>query len=455
MKNLNKFFFDINKVSFLLIILPFITFNSFALFNSQFFNFFNLFILFFSISLIDFLSKIILERLKVFKFFSILFFTSIFIFFYGFYLTEFFQEIFSGNSGILDRGRFILLFLTFVLFGIQFKLRKINYIKYVNIFLIIFAIINFSASLKKFNDPKYDVNLISNNFYQINLVDKSKKPVILLITDEYSSPDELFRLYNDSSVYDFSKYLQNNNWQIKNSSNSDEISTIHSLSSLFNFNLSQRSNYSSFDNFDIGSEKLLNSSFYDSLNTKDINFINFGIFRVGNSIPVNNLYKYPENFLDLVLFNTVYNHIVNNTGGLKLEGFESDFFPMEAHNKFIFNIAADSLNNLPYTNSFSYVHLYMPHSPYLFKDEFDKPLSNDTNTYFEYWKFTNNKLEILLYELMKSNKYRIILSGDHGFRGDSRINPNNTFTAFYGFSEEDLTTIKSVQDLGILINACY
>ena len=97
----------------------------------------------------------------------------------------------------------------------------------------------------------------------------------------------------------------------------------------------------------------------------------------------------------------------------------------------------------------------MPHFPYTYKGEFNNRSNKNTNTYFEFWKFTNNKLEIFLNELVKSNKFRIILSGDHGFRGESRINPNNTFAAFYGFSKQDLNSIRSVQDLGNLIYACY
>jgi hypothetical protein len=455
MKNLAKLFFDINRVSFLLIVLPFVTFNSFTLLNSQFFNYFNLFFLLFSILCIDFLSKIFLEWLKAYIICSILFLSGIVTFFYGLYFTTFFQEIFLDSFEILLRGRFILLFFLFLIIGIQLKIKKLNYIKFINFFLFIFTIINLLINIRKFNNPKYDLDLFSSNLYQIDLVDKSKKPVVLIITDEYSSPDELFGLFNDSSLYNFSKYLKDNNWLVRNSSISDETSTIHSISSLFNFNLSKRTNYSEIDKFDVGSGKLLKSSLYDSLNSKKIKFINFSIFKIGNSNPIYNLYNYPENFLQLFLINTVYNQMFYKNGGLKLEGFAENYFPMDDHNKLIFNSFPDSLNNVYRNNSFSYVHLCMPHSPYLFKEEFEYPLSRDINGYLEYWKFTNKKLEVFLNELSKSNKYRIILSGDHGFRADSGINPKNTFTAFYGFSEEDLLLIKSVQDLGSLINSCY
>ena len=40
-------------------------------------------------------------------------------------------------------------------------------------------------------------------------------------------------------------------------------------------------------------------------------------------------------------------------------------------------------------------------------------------------------------------------------RGDKKINPHNTFGAFYGFDKKSVETISSVQDLGSLINAYY
>jgi hypothetical protein len=57
--------------------------------------------------------------------------------------------------------------------------------------------------------------------------------------------------------------------------------------------------------------------------------------------------------------------------------------------------------------------------------------------------------------LQQTEKYRIILTGDHGYRDDFRILPIYTATAFYGFDEKDVEKIKSVQDLGALINAYF
>ena len=96
----------------------------------------------------------------------------------------------------------------------------------------------------------------------------------------------------------------------------------------------------------------------------------------------------------------------------------------------------------------------MPHSPYTYGIEL-KTRELNTANYLSYWHFTNQKLDSLLTMLTKENKYRIILTGDHGYRGDKKINPNNTFGAFYGFDKKSAEAISSVQDLGSLINSYY
>lgn len=97
----------------------------------------------------------------------------------------------------------------------------------------------------------------------------------------------------------------------------------------------------------------------------------------------------------------------------------------------------------------------MPHSPFQFNPEFPKRDKNNLINYFAFWNFTNNKMNKLLTSLIKENKYRIIFTGDHGYRGENLIDPNNTFTAFYGFNLEMIDKIHSVQDLGSLINGGF
>jgi hypothetical protein len=97
----------------------------------------------------------------------------------------------------------------------------------------------------------------------------------------------------------------------------------------------------------------------------------------------------------------------------------------------------------------------MPHGPMQYMPDFSIRKQNNLINYKAYWNFTNQKLNILLRELIKDNRYRIILTGDHGYRRDKRINPHYTFSAFYGFKKESIDRIESVQDIGSLINSGF
>jgi hypothetical protein len=104
--------------------------------------------------------------------------------------------------------------------------------------------------------------------------------------------------------------------------------------------------------------------------------------------------------------------------------------------------------------AFVYVHLYMPHNPFSLAPEFTNPETDNFKRYIAYWKFTNQKLQGLITNLNRENKYRIILTGDHGLR-ESITNPHESFSAYYGFEGYELDKIKSVQDIGSLINSAY
>ncbi len=203
---------------------------------------------------------------------------------------------------------------------------------------------------------------------------------------------------------------------------------------------------------EIGSEKLMKSKLSDSLKKRNIEIINYGIFDLGNSKPINRLYYYPKNLLELIVNYSIYPLVFNNTGELKLEGFKKSFYAMEIHNKFILNNLMDTLNSEKDKIKFVYVHLFMPHVPMKYDTSF-KYRDNNLKNYLEFWKFTNEKISPLLDSIIKLNKYRIILTGDHGYRSSLKnIDPHYTFGAFYGFSENDVNKINSVQDLGSLID---
>jgi hypothetical protein len=439
MRKMIKKLFNLNDFSFLLLLSPYLIYNFNYLYTSYFFSYFNFFVLLFFILIMDFVLRFNFFNKKFQFIFSSGIFIFIFFFFYGMHSSFFVQDYLESFTGFLFRGRFIILTLFFSLSFLFLIFRNLFIFKYINIFLVVFSVVNFLFIFKPDSILDAKNHFSNNNFKKIDSLKKTNKPLILFIVDEYHSPEDIFQVTGDSSVLDFSKKLIQQNWIVRDNFYSYETSTIHSLSSLFNYNISKNKGFSSLSVSDLGAKYLLKSSLYDSLISKNIQFINFGIFNIGETIPINELYFFPKNFFQVFLFNTIYTKLIST----------------DYHNKFIINNSLSRLNKISNLNSFVYIHLYMPHSPFVFEGEFKSSVGQGFPGYFEYLKFTNKKLDALLLELTKNNKFKIILSGDHGFRGDSRFNSNKTFAAFYGFSEKELYSITSVQDIGSLINYCY
>ena len=142
-------------------------------------------------------------------------------------------------------------------------------IRFIKTFFIFFAL---TMVVYKINQNKTYFNL-KNNFISITVNNSanSDKPILLIITDGYVSPDGFYNYYKDSSVYAFSNTLKNNGWMVNNNSKSEEITTVHSLSSLFNFNFTIENKKGISSTF--WEQKLIYSTVYDSLKKKMFNFI--------------------------------------------------------------------------------------------------------------------------------------------------------------------------------------
>jgi hypothetical protein len=341
-----------------------------------------------------------------------------------------------------------------IIVGLQliFTKRKLSY-KVLNIFLVILSVVAFGSSISKEPNKAVQLESIQSNYQAISRPVQEARPVILIIVDEYNSPDNLFELTKDSSIYSFNNWLKEKGWQTKTTNYSYELSTIHSLSSLFNFNLSQQKTYSAQSEEKIIVSKLYHAALADSLVKKGVSIYNYGIFDLGNTKPKSRLYLYPRNFIEAFLLHSTYLAEKTKTGSFQTKYLKNPPSYISDHNINILNHLPNNLEKEKLPNkSFIYVHLYMPHNPFSLATEFTNPETDNFKRYIAYWKFTNQKLQVLLSELNRENKYRIILTGDHGLR-ESITNPNHSFTAYYGFEGYDLNKISSVQDIGSLINS--
>ena len=370
-----------------------------------------------------------------------------------FYYDTIFSRIYTTLNLIFFRSdvkfKYIMPAALFISFGIQFLFRNHIklFVKVVNVFFLIFCL---NTLVYKFNQNKsyFKNQTIQSQPIAINPINGKNKPTILIIADEYASPNDLFKHFQDSSIFSISTTLKNKNWSIVPRNYTYNTATINSISSLFNFNFHKKDD--AIPSFDYSGQRLMKSSLYDSLINKGCRFYNLGIFDIGDSKAPYRVYFYAKSFTE-----QVFNRSIFNPFNFSKDNENGDHF---AHNKSLIDSVANKLANIEEDRFFVYIHLLMPHQPFSFGKEFEGTKANKKRTmenYYPYWKFANTKLLALLTELTKDNRYNIILTGDHGFRRMKEVPPNYTFTAFYGFDSSQLTNLKSVQDIGSLINASY
>lgn len=428
-----------------LLALPYLIYYLPEFLNSNHFNLTFFLGLIFNLIVIDGILKKIKPKSE-FKWIAEITIWSIFFYiFYGFILAGQLQSIIISQFDYIIRGRVISLIGFLVIIAWVILVKPKNYF-FVNVFLLILITISLFYSGMKLNRDSKEQNIIYNSIIKTNRkFKKDPKPTILIILDEYSSPHELFKITNDSTLFDFSKSLKKNTWVVRENFFSYEISTIHSLGSIFNYNLSKNNIYSLIPKNNV-SNYFLSPNLINDLETKNIKLINLGIFELKDLKPLTRLYFYPHNTIELIFQYTAIYSIISNIS-LSFKGLQPNNYPIASHNKWLFENLTDSLKKIK-EPAYIYTHFYMPHSPIYYYDEFASTEKNSTLKYIEYWKFTNKKLSPILKEL--GNNYRIILTGDHGYRHNKKINAHRTFTAFLGYTKKDLKNIKSVQDLGML-----
>ena len=454
-KEVSNNLFDIKKASLIIIILPYIGFNFQELIQSPFNSITNLFFLLATLFLIEFFYKLITIKFKKYGTFITIIVTSfVMVFFYGYYFVNPIYNFFNINWAIEIRGLATILLLLIISICLQYFIvlkKKANY-KNLNIFLLVFGIVTLIAAHNPNSKNKINYNSFQNAYQSIHIKDLSAKPVLLIIADEYNSPDNLYTLFKDSSLYQFSRQLKKDGWEVRNNSYSYETSTIHSVASILNFNLSLNKDYKESNLAAIQYYFLKHSLLIDSLYKKEVKFINFGIFHINNVEKNSSLYIYPESFTENFLIYSCYMFAKRQLIKFNKERINNKDELIMKHNKFILNNITSEIDKAD-AKTFIKIHLYMPHAPLYYEPEFKKLELKNVNDYLQYWNFTNKKLTEMLSKLDK-NKYRIILTGDHGLR-DMPTNPHSTFTAFYGFDSTALKSIHSVQDLGSLINGSF
>lgn len=375
--------------------------------------------------------------------------TIILIFYYGTFiiLIDYLNSISVKHPIIRARYSLPVIWILLIVFYYYIRPKIKGRVIVIHSFLFIFSIVLYISPLVKSHQSEPPV---VSHFIELN--NSYTKPVILLVLDEYSSPKELLKNNQDTSLLKFSNLLTSSGWSVNNTQFSNDISTINSLSSLFNYNLKLPKDRI---NNDQAINELRGAYLISDLKKKGVKFHNFGIFDIGES-----------NAFSKILFYEKEQQKSNSLWQIfekSLFRFLYDTLPAERllqHNKFLVENGYKIIKPLAGKKVFIYIHLLMPHSPFAYEGENKFELSgnlNNVESYKKYWHFTNNLVKMkLLDSLVQSKAFKIILTGDHGYRGESeKVNPHKTMTAYYGFEKSQIVKINSVQDLGSLIYASY
>ena len=457
-------FWDLNKASFLMVVLPYIGFNWRELYDSVFFSVKEAGQILLFLIFVEIIFKQLVKRLgKYEKVLSVLFICFTVLFFYGNNIVIPIYQYITKSLHLYIKEKILFLIVGILLvFIFHYLFGKKNLWRVLNVFLGIYFLVNIFSSKNLNAEIIPPIDSIRNGYKQISVSfgsnkNGNEKPIVLIVLDEYSSPDELYKIEKDSSVFNFSNTLKNKGWEVRNSSYTYESSTIHSISSLFNFNLSKDSMYEKQRLVgNIIKKKMLKNLLLDSLTKKGIGFNNYGIFHIGNTLPLTQLYLYPTNFLERFLIRTTYAEEKFKSNNFKLKNLIKSYNNIFEHNAYILKNLPTILKENKNKKSFTYVHLFIPHAPFYYGEEFPVKQVINFDNYFLFWKFTNTKIEALLDSINKQGDYRIIITGDHGYRrNEYKENYHYSFTAFKGFDSLALKQIESIQDIGLLINAGF
>ncbi|MDC1218026.1 hypothetical protein N8131_07945 [Flavobacteriaceae bacterium] len=303
----------------------------------------------------------------------------------------------------------------------------------------------------------------SSSDFNFDNVEGEDSPVIFIILDELSSSQEVYNYTKDSIDFNFDKKLNQIGFQTFSVFNSLSVKTTLSLPSIFNFNLHNSKEtflyeedvFNGYSNrkliYNKFTESYRKNALVDSLEKKGVKVTSYGHLSFdGHEKTLNNhlLNKATDqinmNIIDKVLATTLYGFIDK-----KIQGPEKPYW----------DINKDVLSKLssisPDKNNFYFFHFYAPHWPFSYFDEhYEDESLGDLDNHVLFKRFFLTKLLGVLND-SKFNTSRIIITGDHGYRGDPII--DKTKTSLYIKGYDNIKDVNSfvVQDLGYLINSSF
>ncbi len=358
-------------------------------------------------------------------------------------------------------GGLLVIFLSLSIF-------KVKYYKNLSLLFLIFSItiipskiytsyfnekyiLDNSNNIKK-NNSKIIGNCSSNNPFE---------PIVFIILDELSS---VFQIENSSAEIE-DPLISNEKLFFLDRIRSNSKQTKISLPSILNYNISNDSLiklYEKKDEYLTTSDGLLidlfkNNLLNDDLRSRGWKTHSFGLVDFENAEENKNfIHEWDRKNTDLIgslgkfdLTNNLFRLSIINF--LEKRNFDQKF-PLASKIRTDTFKVFDSIQFK--SKNFYYFHLYMPHFPYHYPNEFEFREESIEN-YIHFRNFTLNKLSKVL-DNDNFKNVKLIIAGDHGYRWNDEIDPYETCAWFSGFNDCEIKSVNVVQDIGSLIyNSTY
>jgi hypothetical protein len=288
---------------------------------------------------------------------------------------------------------------------------------------------------------------------------KSDDPVILIILDGLSSSEEIFKHTKDSIDLKLDFSLKKRGYKVISNARTESLRTTISLPSLFNFNLHNSIDKDSIENIDKGLQtidgfqEIFNENLLvDSLLTRSVKSYSFGVGEFTRGINNDDFcYLWGDSCYSSSLENIISKTIIEAI----IHGLDRDTEKVDLFRK---NSLEQLENLVPAQKSFYYFHLFFPHDPYSYFEEYPNVRLNYLtiseeeylSEHIKYKRWFVDKFIDLIEDADFQNS-RIIIAGDHGFRHNKSIAPELTNIYLKGYNSINANNDITVQQIGNII----
>ena len=365
-----------------------------------------------------------------------------------------FQDFFAGIE-ILSvfsylRLLIILCLLMLVLVYLLLKKGKSNFrkiIMYLNSLLIIYLLIDIFII---FSHLFFSSTPSEKTFKQFKVRDCdscSAPSVYLIIMDEYLGSHGL-KEYFDYNNADFEQFLTSQGFKVLRNTTSNYQFTLFSMASLLNMNYIPRLEESKLSNHFVH-KKLLsmlkNNVVCEVLQENGYRIVNLSNFEIENAPGLNSPSELPQK-IELITNQTMINRIAKYWPVWLAEMHITKYQEKQEVSLATINdetmeqtLEEGKKNNR--SPVFVYVHLMMPHLPYVYDSTGKmnpsfhlKHLAGNISDsdYLQYLVYTNHRISRFIADLQKAteNNAVILLMSDHGYRDGARRNSRFAYQTF-------------------------